>query len=444
MRPVLLEMTAFGSYAKKTTVDFERLSHGLYLITGDTGAGKTTIFDAIMFALYGAASGPDRRPEMMHCDFVEKSVDTEVMLRFRQGGRSYAVARTIHYRKKRGTADQFGDGVQDAVFREEETGGDPIEGASKVTDRCTELLGLNADQFRKIVMLAQGEFKKFLSADADEKNEILGKLFDNSAYVRYQNLLKGARDALKAEREGQTEQIAGAMGTAFQGPKGLEDEKKNLYLPEHPQLVENLEKLMDSEREHLKDLEKQQENIDQQKGQLIEQKGSAEGRNRQLDELAEKRKQLEKLEGQAEEMARKQAVYDAAEKALHQIQPKRERLTAAEQALQNAGQEIENLQHELKAREEAVKAAQAAADADEGLKAEIETLKLEIQLLETSLPQYEELGKKQKERQTIEEAIQKLQKQKGENEESLKREKAALEQIDKEQSLYADVPASCG
>lgn len=74
MRPILLEMTAFGSYAKKTPVDFNRLTHGLYLITGDTGAGKTTIFDAIMFALYGAASGPDRTPDMMHCDFVDKSI----------------------------------------------------------------------------------------------------------------------------------------------------------------------------------------------------------------------------------------------------------------------------------------------------------------------------------------------------------------------------------
>ena len=67
---------------RKTAVDFKRFTHGLYLITGDTGAGKTTIFDAIMFALYGVASGPDRRPEMMHCDFVPKSVDTEVTLTF--------------------------------------------------------------------------------------------------------------------------------------------------------------------------------------------------------------------------------------------------------------------------------------------------------------------------------------------------------------------------
>ena len=88
MRPIRLEMTAFGSYAQKTVVDFDRLTHGLYLITGDTGAGKTTIFDAIMFALYGVASGRDRKAEMMHCDFVDKSVDT--------AGRRNVSSRTVH------------------------------------------------------------------------------------------------------------------------------------------------------------------------------------------------------------------------------------------------------------------------------------------------------------------------------------------------------------
>ena len=85
MRPVYLEMTAFGSYAEKTEVPFDRLEHGLYLVTGDTGAGKTTIFDAIMFALYGMASGTDRSADMLHFDHVPKSVDTRVILRFRQG-----------------------------------------------------------------------------------------------------------------------------------------------------------------------------------------------------------------------------------------------------------------------------------------------------------------------------------------------------------------------
>ena len=178
MKPILLEMTAFGSYAEKTVIDFNRLTHGLYLITGDTGAGKTTIFDAIMFALYGAASGPDRSPDMMHCDFVGKAVKTVVTLKFLQGGKEYTVTRTLRYPKRRKPVEPYRDKCEiDAGLREPER--QPTTGASKVTARCTELLGLDEKQFRKIVMLAQGEFKEFLQSNSDKKNEILGRLFDN-------------------------------------------------------------------------------------------------------------------------------------------------------------------------------------------------------------------------------------------------------------------------
>ena len=104
MKPVILEMTAFGSYAKPTTVDFQKWNHSLYLIAGDTGAGKTTIFDAIMVALYGVASGKGdhkaRTFEMMHCDYVEKSTDTRVALSFLHMGKLYRVERTLHFKKK--------------------------------------------------------------------------------------------------------------------------------------------------------------------------------------------------------------------------------------------------------------------------------------------------------------------------------------------------------
>lgn len=406
-----MEMTAFGSYAEKTAVDFKRFTHGLYLITGDTGAGKTTIFDAIMFALYGVASGPDRRPEMMHCDFVPKSADTEVTLTFLHRDHTYTVTRTIHYRKKRGTADQFSDGTPDAILWERETDREPLKGASKVTDRCTELLGLNAEQFRKIVMLAQGEFRKFLSANAEEKNEILGKLFDNSIYVRYQELLKGARDTLKAERDSQTSRIKNAMEAVFQMPEGPEAEERNLYLPEHPKLAENLVELAEREQRRLAELERERETVREQERALIEQRGAADGRNRLLDELSEKRRQLADLEARTEEMAHLQAEYDAAEKVLRRIQPKRELLARMEQELQDARREMEELAASLQEQEEAVNAAQAAVDADHGLVYEIENLKTELQLLEKTLPHYEELDRKQKEKQDAEATVQCTQEQ---------------------------------
>ena len=102
MRPLKLVMTAFGPYANETVIDFQKLNNGVYLITGDTGAGKTTIFDAIVFALYGEGSGSGRNSDMFHSDYVDKFTDTEVILEFLCQNKEYKVRRTIHYKKKRG------------------------------------------------------------------------------------------------------------------------------------------------------------------------------------------------------------------------------------------------------------------------------------------------------------------------------------------------------
>ena len=393
MRPITLEMTAFGSYAGTTTVPFADLKHGLYLVTGDTGAGKTTIFDAIMFALYGTASGPDRTPEMLHCDFAEKSVDTVVRLTFRQGGRQYQVTRTIHYPKKRGGLGQYGDGTIGAELREPDR--DPTEGANKVTARCTELLGLNPEQFRKIVMLAQGEFKEFLKADSDKKNEILGKLFDNSTYIRFQKLLAGARDELRNRRAEQQEHVKTVMNTLFVLPEEMTGEERNLFLPDHPQLTEHLSALVKSDEDALRAMGAQREQYRIRSAALAEQKGAAEGNNRLLEELARCRTHLAALEARKPDMERLQADWDTVERALHQVLPKADRLADAERQLTEAKEAIAALLTKRTNQAEAVQAAQAAVDADSEQRETAQRLSTEIHTLRQALPRYEELSQKQ-------------------------------------------------
>ena len=199
MRPITLEITAFGSYADHTEIHFDDFKQGLFLVSGETGAGKTMIFDAITFALYGRTSGGEREPLRMHSDLVSPGKDTVVKLVFMQNDREYTVERKIHFSKRRGSEDDYSDAKQDAVLTEPDR--ITVKGQEKVSDRCTELLGMDVEQFRKIVMLAQGEFREFLRANSDKKNEILGRLFDNSAFQRYQDLFIGARDLLNRQRE---------------------------------------------------------------------------------------------------------------------------------------------------------------------------------------------------------------------------------------------------
>ena len=116
MKPIRLEMTAFGSYAETAVIRFDEFSQGLFLISGETGAGKTMIFDAIAFALYGRTSGGERDPLRMHCDLVSPSVKTAVKLVFSQNGREYTVERTLRFSKKRGTDEEYNDAKQEAVL----------------------------------------------------------------------------------------------------------------------------------------------------------------------------------------------------------------------------------------------------------------------------------------------------------------------------------------
>lgn len=203
MRPLKLSMTAFGPYAEKTTIDFRELNEGVYLITGDTGAGKTTIFDAIVFALYGEGSGSGRNSDMFHSDYVDKFTDTEVELEFSCRDKEYRIIRTIHYKKKRGGG--VGSISKNAVMYCENE--QPIEKETAVNSKVTEILGLDEKQFRQIVMLAQGEFRKFLESKSDAREQILGKLFDNRIYVDFQNRLKEAAEELKKDREDKEREI---------------------------------------------------------------------------------------------------------------------------------------------------------------------------------------------------------------------------------------------
>ena len=397
MRPQYLQMTAFGSYAGTCAVPFENLKQGLYLVTGDTGAGKTTIFDAVMFALYGVASGGERSTEMLHCDYVPKSEDTVVSLRFSQGGKAYTVERRIHFSRKRGQGEQYGDARVDALLTEPDR--DPTEGATKVTARIEELLGLNAEQFRKIIMLAQGKFKEFLDADSDKKNEILGKLFDNSEYLRFQNLLSGARDLLRGRRSERAEELRLLLANSFRLPEG---EDPADYLAGNPALLDNLALLLTREEQDLGILQEAREEINRQLGVLQERSGAAAAVNAQLEELDGQRKRLELLDVREPDMLALQKTVERAELALHKARPAVHRFERATAAMDAAQREIEALQLRLAEQNRTVENAQQTVDADEGKRSEISALAARLHAAEEQLPRYRDLREKERTREQAE------------------------------------------
>lgn len=199
MRPITLTMSAFGPYAGSVTLNMDKLGdHGLYLITGDTGAGKTTIFDAICYALYGEASGSARSDSMFRSKYAEPTVETFVDLVFLYNGKQYRIYRkpTQERPKKRGTG-------MIAVPAEAELYMPDGRVVTKVRDvdaAVKELLGVDCGQYKRIAMIAQGDFLKVLHAGTEERVRIFRELFHTEPYERFQERLKEEVKRLSEER----------------------------------------------------------------------------------------------------------------------------------------------------------------------------------------------------------------------------------------------------
>lgn len=189
MRPLKLTLSAFGPYAREQVLDFSKLgTGGVYLITGDTGAGKTTIFDGIIFALYGKASGKSREPSTLRSKYAAPETPTFAELTFAYDRAVYTVRRSPEYRRPKTRGE--GMTTQHAMAELTCPDGRVITKQTEVDDEITALLGLDHDQFCQIAMLAQGDFLRLLLAKTEERSRIFQKLFDTGRYARLQEKLR--------------------------------------------------------------------------------------------------------------------------------------------------------------------------------------------------------------------------------------------------------------
>ena len=200
MRPVKLIISAFGPYAKRTELNLDALGErGLYLITGDTGAGKTTLFDAITFALYGEPSGENRSASMLRSKYADDAVPTEVELTFLDKGREYVVRRNPNYKRKKLRGSGTTAEKANAELRLPDGG--VVTGDKDVTARITEILGVNKKQFCQIAMIAQGDFLKLLLAETKDRQAHFRALFKTEIFRAFQDRLKEETLRVAADRK---------------------------------------------------------------------------------------------------------------------------------------------------------------------------------------------------------------------------------------------------
>ena len=322
LRPLKLTMSAFGPYAGSTEVDFTRLGErGLYLITGDTGAGKTTIFDAITFALYGEASGEIRESSMLRSKYADAKTPTFVELIFALGGKEYRVRRNPEYERPKARGEGFTLQKSDAELVLPD--GKVIARQREVNQQIVEILDIDRSQFTRIAMIAQGDFRKLLFASTEERKKIFQKLFHTHLYQSLQDELKRASGQLRKQFEGASaslDQYAEGILCAPDDPLQDQVQKAREHQITVAKIAELLKQLIDSDR-------MSESGLEQQEKDLSEKISSS---DKTLTVAAEQKKQKVSLASakaqQQHEIDRASVCQEALKKAKLQ-QPKIEELT---------------------------------------------------------------------------------------------------------------------
>ena len=312
MRPVTLEMSAFGPYAGKEIINFDRLgTEGLYLITGDTGAGKTTVFDAIRFALYGVASGENREKSMLRSQYALPETKTYVELVFSCNGKNYTITRNPAYERPKKHGEGTTSEPTHVLLKCPDRA--PMTKERDVTDYITRLLGIDKDQFARICMIAQGDFLKLLLADTQDRKKILRNVFHTENYQKLQERLKAETSRARTEYEKLSHSCRSdiesvdpscseELGTIWK-EEVLAEKKK------YEEILILIEAILEQDRQTLEDSGKTKSELTEKRDALIKQIEAAEQIEKKEETLRDLSSKLE------EEKAKGQLLKDALQKA---------------------------------------------------------------------------------------------------------------------------------
>lgn len=299
MRPIKLTISAFGPYASKQVIDFEELKgRNIFVISGKTGAGKTTIFDAISYALYGEASGESRETDSLRSHFADDNTETYVELEFELRGEKYTVNRVPKQKKKKARGEGYTEKSADATLTLPD--GKVITKVKNVTDKIIEILGITIEQFKQIVMLAQGEFKKLLLADSVEREGIFRKIFNTYDFEKIQAELKDKAANLSKNRTKSKHE----MEINLKNIKGEHDIVIDEYV-DFLLVIEKLKDLLERDNNIYKTLNEEGKEVDNKLQVKNQEKAIIETNNNLLKEKEIITKALEELLSKEDEYKNK-------------------------------------------------------------------------------------------------------------------------------------------
>ncbi len=401
MRPLQLTMNAFGPYAAKVQVDFEALGEkGLFLISGNTGAGKTTIFDAITFALFHRTSGSDREITTLRSDYAKPEEETYVELTFCHMGRTYRIYRSPQYdRPKKIGQGLVTQAAKARMIREPET---PIEGVKQVNEAVEALLRISYDQFKQISMIAQGEFREVLYADTKKRGEILQKIFATEGYRKMAYIM----DNRRKETYGQVMDTLKSIDQYF---AGIQYEAGSAFAKEIETLKEAQYQIEEKIQVSLKVVEEDAACIAEKQSELEEKQKIAAEKEKQhtlihaTNQLFERYEDLEaqrvKLEEQSEEMSAKEQFVAKQKQAVFEVKPVLDAFAEAKRAKEKVNEQVQREEQSLERAKILTEQEQAALKVAEKSVAAAEEMKKEALLLAQAEEKYEKRDRLQEEKQ---------------------------------------------
>ena len=365
MKPLKLTISAFGPYAGETVIDFTRLGRqGLFLITGDTGAGKTMLFDAIVYALYGNTSSRTRETGSLRSQYADSDTKTFVELSFSYDGKEYTLRRSPAYERPRkrggGTTKETADAV--LTFSDDRP---LVKGLENVTAAVEQILNLKYDQFVQVAMIAQGKFRDMLEKDTGERRKIFQGLFHTEFYQKLQDELKEEHKQAKAEYEGIYKAAAAIVsGISCEGypeaKKQLESWRKDSFKGRLTPALELLDELITKDQEKYAEVELQVKEIEAGSDQLKRELDRLETYRKKEKELKELKPRIEACEEEARACLKEHA---AGEARLNEYADCELKQREAKEAYAKACQQADSLKELKRGAETAQKDAEGAAEA---------------------------------------------------------------------------------
>lgn len=448
MRPLKLTMQAFGPYAHKEVIDFTVLGNRtMFVISGKTGSGKTTIFDGISYAIYGKASGEDRNGQELRSQFADDFLLTEVSFEFKLKEKRYLITRSPQQEKKKERGDGFTTiGAKAELFTFDEEGKELLVASSvrDVDEKVKEIMQIDSNQFRQILMIPQGEFRKLLTSDSKEKENILQRLFHTEMYKRIEDKLKEQAQGLKKEveqkvilRTNSLSKIAAVFNKDLIAQMAQDSENDVAILPLLEREIESMEKEVGRLQTKVDEKNKERDVIKQhlfEAESIIKQMKLKEDLSTRLKELESQKTEYTEIEKKID-LAQKAAVLAQQEEICHHLKRQIDDRKEEEKAIRTS---IEALKAQLMEADQLYK----EEITKEEERKQLANYLVELKNMEKDVLQYAEVeGKLHQLTKAMKSHASKqeiLQKQRKEKEITIQKYKERIKQLDGMKELLLD------